>query len=79
VGCRADRSTANNKDSVPTLTNNFSSIIPNTESMMTWRIGDAGFRRTLSAEVPEIIKQHLPPVLDEFFLRNGLTRSDIGG
>jgi len=46
---------------------------------MTWRIGDAGFRRTLSAEVPEIIKQHLPPVLDEFFLRNGLTRSDIGG
>lgn len=84
VGCRADHSTAdysiaNDEDTFPTLTNNFSSVIPNTESMMTWRIGDAGFRMTLSAEVPEIIKRHLPPVLDDFFLRNGLTRSDIGG
>ena len=47
--------------------------------MMTWRIGDNGFRMTLSPEVPNIITRHLPRLLSEFLSRNGLQRDDIGG
>lgn len=37
-----------------------SQIIAGTADLMTWRIGDSGFRMTLDASVPDTIARHLP-------------------
>ena len=34
-------------------------LMPDSSDAMSWRIGDHGFRMTLSAEVPELIRTHL--------------------
>ncbi len=59
------------------LVDSFSCVIPGTEDMMTWRIGDTGFQMTLSPEVPDIITRHLPDALGNFLGRHQLTISDI--
>jgi predicted naringenin-chalcone synthase len=68
-----------NENQRPRLIDNLSSVIPNTEEMMTWRIGDRGFRMTLSPEVPDIILRDLPELLDNFLAKNGLARNEIQG
>lgn len=45
---------------------------------MTWRIGDHGFRMTLSAEVPELIRAHLRPWMTEWLDGHGLALGDVG-
>ena len=45
--------------------------------MMTWRIGDHGFRMTLSPEVPDVITRSLAGVLNTFLSRFGMTMSDV--
>ena len=59
------------------LVDNYSCVIPDTNDMMTWRIGDHGFEMTLSPEVPGVITRMLPGVLAEFLSRNKLALSDI--
>ena len=54
-------------------------IIPHSQDAMTWRIGDNGFEMTLSAAVPELIRQHLKPRLTEWLAGHGLTLDDIAG
>ncbi|MCA9050686.1 MAG: type III polyketide synthase [Planctomycetaceae bacterium] len=54
-----------------------SQIVPNTHHMMTWRIGDHGFRMTLSPEVPDVITRSLAGVLNTFLSRFGMTMSDV--
>lgn len=44
-------------------------VMPETEDLMTWRIGDNGFEMTLSARLPEVVEQYvgdwLPAWLNE--------------
>lgn len=59
------------------LVENFSYVIPETEEMMSWRIGDNGFQMTLSPEVPAIITRTLPGALETFLGRHSLALADI--
>lgn len=59
------------------LVDNYSCVIPDTSSMMTWRIGDNGFEMSLSPEVPGVITRSLPLVLNEFLGRHALSVDEI--
>ena len=61
----------------PQLIEQQSYLLPDSAEMMTWRIGDSGFRMTLSARVPEVIKQHLQPWLVAWLQRHSLAINDI--
>ena len=52
-------------------------VLPDTMDDMGWRIRDHGFQMTLSARVPDLIKQHLRPWLSEWLGARGLTLDDI--
>jgi len=54
-----------------------SHLIPDTEDLMQWRIGDHGFEMTLSPRVPLIIKTHLRPWLETFLTKQNLEIDDI--
>ena len=80
VGCRGEASPSpDDRPPLPALIDNFCSVIPETEHMMSWRIGDAGFRMTLSPEVPGVITASLPALLNGFLQRHGLRRDEIEG
>jgi alkylresorcinol/alkylpyrone synthase len=51
---------------------------PDTEYVMGWDISEKGFQVVLTAEVPEIVKQHLGKDVDAFLGEMGLERRDIG-
>jgi len=57
---------------------NGSTLIPGTEGAMSWRVGDLGFAMTLAAEVPALIREHLPGWVRGWLGRHGLTPSDVG-
>lgn len=52
-------------------------VLPDTLGDMGWRIRDHGFEMTLSARVPELIKQHLRPWLSDWLGSHNLTLDDI--
>lgn len=52
-------------------------LMPDSEEMMSWRIGDNGFSMTLSAQVPELIKTQLRPWLSAWLARHGLSVESI--
>lgn len=52
-------------------------LLPETEDMMSWRIGDHGFEMTLSPKVPEILSQRLKPWLTQWLSEHGLGVEDI--
>jgi predicted naringenin-chalcone synthase len=52
-------------------------LMPDSAEAMTWRIGDHGFRMTLSARVPELIQEHLRPWLEGWLAERGLAMADI--
>ncbi len=52
-------------------------LMEGTEEDMTWRIGDHGFRMTLSARVPVLIERHLRGWLTEWLERQGLGVEDV--
>ena len=49
-----------------------STLIDDSEDVMSWRIGDHGFAMTLSAKVPKLIVRHLRPWLDGWLASHGL-------
>jgi alkylresorcinol/alkylpyrone synthase len=51
---------------------------PGTEEVMGWDISEKGFRIVLSPEVPEVIREHLGPDVDEFLAEHELSRASIG-
>ncbi len=51
--------------------------VPNSESAMTWNIGDHGFRMSLSAEVPGLLDRHLAEGVDTWLGASGLRRDDV--
>ena len=52
-------------------------VLPETLGDMGWRIRDHGFEMTLSARVPELIKQHLRPWLSDWLGSRSLALDDI--
>lgn len=52
-------------------------LLPDSKDAMSWRIGDHGFRMTLSAQVPELIRTHVGEWLQEWLCAQGLTLGDI--
>jgi predicted naringenin-chalcone synthase len=63
----------------PVLAATGSWLIAQSQSAMTWRIGDHGFEMTLSAEVPGIIEAALRDYLIGWLAQHELTIGDIGG
>jgi predicted naringenin-chalcone synthase len=53
-------------------------LMADSADAMTWRIGDHGFRMTLSARVPELIEEHLRGWLEGWLEGQGLTVDDVG-
>jgi predicted naringenin-chalcone synthase len=51
--------------------------LPNSDDAMSWRIGDHGFRMTLSASVPDIIHAHLRDWLKHWLEGSGLTLDEV--
>ena len=48
-----------------------------TERVMGWDISEKGFQVVLSAQVPEVVRDHLRPDVDAFLADQGLVRADI--
>lgn len=53
-------------------------ILPETEDLMSWRIGDHGFKMTLSPRVPDVISQSLRPQLQPWLAKHGTSIEEIG-
>ncbi len=56
-----------------------STILPDSEDLMRWRIGDHGFEMTLSPRVPTMIERTLEPWLRDWLAKHQLTIDDIRG
>jgi alkylresorcinol/alkylpyrone synthase len=50
---------------------------PDTERVMGWDISERGFEIVLSADVPDMVRDHLRNDVDRFLSDHGLSRSDI--
>ena len=59
------------------LSSTYSEIIPDTEDMMTWTVGDHGFEMYLSAEVPEIIRRSTRDPLNRWLSQFDLSLDQI--
>jgi len=53
-------------------------LLPDSEEDMSWRIGDHGFRMTLSPRVPEVIAAHIGDWLTGWLGEHGLGIRDVG-
>ncbi|WP_182867310.1 type III polyketide synthase [Rhodopirellula sp. JC639] len=56
-----------------------STILPDSEDLMRWRIGDHGFEMTLSPRVPTMIRRSLQPWLRDWLGTHQLAIDDIRG
>ncbi|MBX9693516.1 MAG: type III polyketide synthase, partial [Cyanobacteria bacterium] len=70
-------STETNKKPLSFVTASSSLLIPDSETDMTWTIGDHGFAMTLSPRVPDLIEQHLFGWLEQWLHQEQLQPSDI--
>ena len=52
---------------------------PSTADHMTWDVTDLGFRMGLSPRVPDVLAEHVRPMLDTLLGRHGLTPRDVDG
>ena len=52
-------------------------LMPDSADSMSWRIGDHGFRMTLSATVPDLIAAHLGGWLERWLGQHGLGVGDV--
>ncbi len=55
-----------------------SCVLPDSREAIGWKVGDHGFEMTLSAKVPDLIKNHLRPWLDEWLASHGLSVERVG-
>lgn len=53
-------------------------LLPESETAMTWTVGDNGFEMTLSKQVPVLIARHLRGWLEEWLAGSGLSVDEIG-
>ena len=61
----------------PDLLASQSAFFPDTERVMGWDLADGGFKVVLSASVPDVVREHVPPAVASFLREQGLERSDI--
>ena len=52
-------------------------LYPDSERVMGWDISEQGFRIVLSAEVPDMARDHLAGDVDRFLADHGLARADV--
>lgn len=50
---------------------------PNSEAVMGWEVTGDGFQVVLTAEVPDVVTQHVRGDVDRFLAAQGLTRRDL--
>ena len=55
-----------------------STLIADSESAMSWRIGDHGFAMTLGTNVPDLIGREVTPWLSAWLARTGLGITSVG-
>ncbi|QDT26325.1 Alpha-pyrone synthesis polyketide synthase-like Pks18 [Gimesia panareensis] len=55
-----------------------STIVPDSEEMMSWRIGNHGFEMTLSPRIPDLINESLRPWLKQWLAKQGLQLEEVG-
>ena len=67
----------NNEPHWPRTIASRSIFFHDTEQMMGWHIGDAGFEIVLSAGVPDLVRNKLRQGVDSFLSDQGLSRRDI--
>ena len=63
---------------VPEVLATRSVFYPDTEQVMGWDIGASGFKIILSAQVPQVVDQHMRGDVDAFLADQGLSLADIG-
>lgn len=61
----------------PSVVATRSVFYPETEGVMGWDISETGFKIVLSAQVPQMVTDHLRQDTDAFLREHGLQRSDI--
>lgn len=61
-----------------TLTSSATLLIPDSAGDMSWRIGDHGFRMTLSARVPDLVAAGVGDWLRGWLHESGLEVADVG-
>ena len=54
-----------------------STLFPDSEEAMSWRVGNHGFEMTLSPRVPDLIASHLGPWLERWLVQRGLALHQI--
>lgn len=52
-------------------------LFPNSEDVMSWKVGNHGFEMTLSLRLPELIREHLPSWLHSWLRKHHLKMEDI--
>lgn len=52
-------------------------VLPNSADLMSWHIGDQGFRMRLSPRVPATLAEFVPPWLNDWLDQSGHSASDI--
>jgi alkylresorcinol/alkylpyrone synthase len=52
---------------------------PDTRGIMGWRVESDGFGVIFSQDIPKLVRDRLPPVLDGFLTKQGMTRADLAG
>jgi predicted naringenin-chalcone synthase len=50
-----------------------------TADHMTWEVTDLGFRMGLSPRVPDVLAEHVRPMMQSMLARNGLAIDDVAG
>ena len=50
---------------------------PDSEEVMGWDVGDEGFKIVLSADVPDVARDHLGKDVDRFLADHDLARGDV--
>jgi predicted naringenin-chalcone synthase len=60
-----------------TVAANGTLLLPDSTDAMSWRIGDHGYRMTLSARVPDLIQAHLKDWLQAWLAGEGLALEDV--
>jgi alkylresorcinol/alkylpyrone synthase len=55
-----------------------SHLIPDTQRVMGFDVGDHGLRIVLQRELPIVLMEHLPAAIDGFLRAHGRTREDVG-
>jgi alkylresorcinol/alkylpyrone synthase len=62
----------------PEIIDTRSTLYPDTEYVMGWKVSEKGFELVLSPDVPKVIREQLGHDVDSFLDQHDLSRSDIG-